>query len=47
MKDQIEWGVSHWIFLRGSDMDVEAPKSLNNIESSKICTVQNPIQEKK
>ena len=28
----------------GSDTDVDAPKSLNNIEK-KICSVQNSIQE--
>ena len=30
-----------------SDMDVDAPKSLNNIENSKIRAVQYPIQEEK
>ena len=29
----------------GSDMDVDTPKSLNNIEHSKIYAVQNLIQE--
>ena len=28
-------------------MNVDAPKSLNNIENSKIHSVQTPIQEKK